>query len=131
MTKAAALYQFFSSFGIPAYEENTPIAMAEGGNAPTFPYLTYENKTGSFGDNNNVVISFTLWYRSFSQVAANAKSQEIAAAIGRVGVKAYVDGGILIIRKPEGTWAENRGDDSDDTVIRIDHSLILNYYTAN
>ena len=131
MTKAAALYNFFSGFTIPAYEENTVYAMAEQGQAPAYPYLTYEVKTGFFDMENSLTINFTLWYRSTAWTAANAKSQEISAAIGRRGVMLPVDGGRLWLRRTDGQWGENNGDASDDMVKRLDHSVILNYYTNN
>ena len=43
MTKEAALYQFWSSFGLTAYEENSVPAQA------AFPYISYEVITDSFG----------------------------------------------------------------------------------
>ena len=42
MTKAAAIYQFWNSFGLTAYEENTVPTDA------TFPYITYQLVTDSF-----------------------------------------------------------------------------------
>ena len=95
MTKVEALYSFFSSFGIPAYEENSVYAMADNGNAPSFPYLTYEVKTDYFGE-SDTNISFSLWYRSMSWVDINAKSEEISAAIGRVGKLLDFDGGRIL-----------------------------------
>ena len=43
MTKAAAIYQFWSGFGLTAYEENTVPEDA------VFPYVTYQLVTDSFG----------------------------------------------------------------------------------
>ena len=57
MTKASALYNFFSSFGINAYEE-TLVPTKE---APKLPYLTYQLITDSF--DNEVLIPVSLWYR--------------------------------------------------------------------
>lgn len=129
MTKTGALYKFFSSFGLPAYEENSVYAMAEQGNAPTFPYLTYEVKTDAYGE-SDVFITFSLWYRSTSWNAINAKSDEIAAAIGRVGKFAdYDNGSILIMRSSP--WGQSMGDDSDDMIKRIVHNLKLRYYSNN
>ena len=42
MTKAAAIYQFWNSFGLAAYEENSVPDDA------TFPYITYQLVTDSF-----------------------------------------------------------------------------------
>jgi len=127
MTKAAALYQFFSNFGIPAYEENSIYDMAEQGQAPSFPYLTYEVKTDFFG-NSDTTISFSLWYRSPSWVDINAKSLEISKFIGRVGYLMDTDEGKILIMRLQ-PWGQNMGDSSDDTVKRIVHSVNLRYYS--
>ena len=42
MTKAAAIYQFWNSFGLTAYEENTVPDDA------AFPYITYQLVTPCF-----------------------------------------------------------------------------------
>lgn len=44
MTKEAALYNFWSMFGITAYEENAVPSDAK------FPYITYQVVTDSFGN---------------------------------------------------------------------------------
>ena len=89
MTKAAALYSFFSGFGIDAYEENSVYALES---PPAFPYLTYEVRTDAFGE-FDTAISFSTWHRSTSWAASNAKAEEISAAIGRGGTIMHVDGG--------------------------------------
>lgn len=129
MTKAAALYSFFSGFGIPAYEENTVFALAENVKAPAYPYLTYEVKTDFFGE-SDVFITFSLWYRSTSWTAINAKSAEISAAIGRIGKFVDFDEGSILIMRSQ-PWAQNMGDSSDDMVKRIVHNLKLRYYSNN
>lgn len=126
MTKIEALNKFFSSFGIPAYEENSVYAMDK---PPTFPYLTYEIKTDSFGE-FDTNISFSLWYRSYLWVAADAKSTEISAAIGKVGKFVDYDGGSVLIMRSS-PWAQYMGDDSDDAIKRIVHNLKLRYYSNN
>ena len=129
MTKIEALYSFFSSFGIPAYEENSVHAMAESGDVPSFPYLTYELKTDSFGE-SDVFISFSLWYRSMSLIDIQAKSDEIAAAIGRIGKMIDFDNGSILIMRSQ-PWAQSQSDGVDDMVKRFVHSLKLRYYSNN
>ena len=129
MTKVEALYSFFAGFKIPAYEENSVYAMAEAGNAPSFPYLTYEAKTDFFGE-SDTTITFSLWYRSMSWTDINAKSEEISAAIGRVGKLLDCDGGHILVMRAQ-PWAQSMGDDSDDVVKRIVHNLNLRFYTNN
>jgi hypothetical protein len=126
MTKADALYQFFSGFGIPAYEENNVYALEE---PPSFPYLTYEKRTGSFGE-TDIPISFSLWYRSAAWAAADAKAEEISAFIGRDGYSIPIDNGyVLFIRSDN--FAQSMGDPSDDMIKRKYCNLIVRYYTSN
>lgn len=73
MTKAAAIYNFWSGFGIPAYEENS---VPSGKDAPEFPYVTYQLITDSFGA--DVAMTASLWYRDSSWVNANAKPTKLA-----------------------------------------------------
>ena len=128
MTKAAALYQFFSSFGLTAYEEDSVYAMAMQGQAPSYPYLTYEGITDYFGDQSDTPLSFSLWYRTSSWTEVNAKSQQISAAIGRVGTIITCDGGYILIKRSS-PWAKNMGDDSDDMIRRNYHNLSVRFYT--
>ena len=127
MTKAAAIYQFFSSFGLTAYEEDSVYAMAMQGQAPSYPYITYEGKTDYFGENDSP-LSFSLWYRSSSWTEINAKSAAISAAIGRVGTILTCDGGYILIQRSQ-PWVQNMGDDSDDMVKRNFHNLKVRFYT--
>ena len=58
MTKAAAIYQFWNSFGLTAYEENSvPVEAA-------FPYITYQLVTDSF--DREIPLVASIWYRSES-----------------------------------------------------------------
>lgn len=85
---AAALYSFFSSFGIPAYVENTVPEDA------TVPYITYQLREPEAGE----ISSFTarVWYigNSFGEIVD--KVDEIKQAIGR-GKSLHVDGGAVWI----------------------------------
>lgn len=127
MTKAAALYQFFSSFGIPAYEENSVYDEDE---PPAMPYLTYQLNTGAFDPNSNgAALSINLWYRSDRWIDINAKTEEISAAIGRSGKVLTCDGGYILIRRSDSNFAQTMGDNSDDKVKRKYISLMVEYFT--
>ena len=123
MTKAAALYDFFSSFGLAAYEENTVPDEA------TFPYLTYPVTTDSFSE-YSVPINFSLWYRSTSWREINAKCEEISAHIGISGVLIKCDGGRIWIKRGQ-PFANSMGDPNDEQVKRKSINLILDYLTEN
>lgn len=126
MTKAAALYQFFSGFGLEAWEENSVYALES---PPEFPYLTYEMRTDAFGD-YDTAITFSIWYRSTSWAAANAKVEEISAAIGRGGTIMHVDGGYMLIMRGS-PFAQSLGDPSDDMIKRKLFNITVRFYTNN
>ena len=126
MTKAAALYQFFSGFGLEAWEENSVYTLES---PPTFPYLTYEMNTDAFND-YDTALTFSLWYRSTSWAAANAKVEEISASIGRIGKVLPVDGGHLLIMRGS-PFAQSLGDPSDDMIKRKMLNITVRFYTNN
>ena len=130
MTKAAAIYQFWNSFGIKAYEENTVIDADEEGNPvePTFPYITYQLVTDSF--DREVAATASLWYRGESWVDTNAKTEEISAHIGLGGKIIKCDGGRIWIKRGQ-PFAQNMGDESDDLIKRKYLNLTFEFFTAN
>ena len=127
MTKEAALYSFWSSFGLPAYEENSIYSMK---GAPTYPFITYEVQTDSF--DASVSLTASLWYRpeNESWEAPNAKKREIAEAIGMGGVMVEIDGGAMWIKRSS-PFAQNLGDSSDDFIKRVVLNITVEYFTEN
>ena len=130
MTKAAAIYKFWNSFGIKAYEENTVIDADEDGNPvePSFPYITYQLVTDSF--DREVAATASLWYRGESWTAINAKTEEIAQHIGLGGKIIKCDGGRIWIKRGQ-PFAQNMGDESDDLIKRKYLNLTFEFFTAN
>ena len=122
MTKAAAIYQFWSGFGLTAYEENTVPEDA------VFPYVTYQLVTDSF--DREVAATASLWYRSESWTAINAKTEEIAQHIGLGGKIIKCDGGRIWIKRGQ-PFAQNMGDESDDLIKRKYLNLTFEFLTAN
>ena len=122
MTKAAAIYQFWSGFGLTAYEENTVPEDA------AFPYVTYQLVTDSF--DREVAATASLWYRGESWTAINAKTEEISAHIGLGGKIIKCDGGRIWIKRGQ-PFAQNMGDESDDLIKRKYLNLTVEYLTAN
>ena len=122
MTKSAAIYQFWSSFGLTAYEENTVPTDA------AFPYITYQLVTDSF--DREVAATASLWYRSESWTAINAKTEEIAQYIGLGGKIIKCDGGRIWIKRGQ-PFAQNMGDESDDLIKRKYLNLTFEFMTAN
>ena len=125
MTKEAALYNFWSMFGLPAYEENS---VPTGEDGAEFPYITYQVVTDSFG--NDVALTGSVWYRSTSWKEANAKAQEISNVLSRGGVTIACDGGIIWLRRGV-PFAQSMGDDSDDLIKRKYINLVAEFMTAN
>lgn len=122
MTKAAAIYQFWSGFGLTAYEENTVPTDAD------FPYVTYQLVTDSF--DREVAATASLWYRGESWTSINAKTEEISAHIGLCGKIIKCDGGRIWIKRGQ-PFAQNMGDESDDLIKRKYLNLTFEFMTAN
>lgn len=124
-TKAATVYDFWNSFGMTGYEENT---VPTGEDAPKFPYITYQLVTDSFG--NEVAMTASLWYRGTSWVEANAKTDEISRAIGLGGKVLDCDGGKIWLKR--GTpFAQNMSDESDNLIKRKYLNITAEYLTAD
>lgn len=118
MDKLQALHAFWSSFEIPAFDENSVPDEKERIDlyGTAFPYITYEVSSDDFG--NKISLSASLWYRSSSWSDITRKEQEISAYITRGGRLVPYDGGAMWISK--GTpWAQRLGEDSDDQIRRI------------
>ena len=122
MTKAAAIYQFWSSFGLTAYEENTVPTDA------TFPYITYQLVTDSF--DREIPLTASLWYRSESWTGINAKTDEISQKISRGGKIIPCDGGAIWLKRGQ-PFAQNIGDESDDLIKRKYLNITAEFMTAD
>ena len=122
MTKAAAMYQFWNSFSLTAYEENSVPDDA------VFPYITYQLVTDSF--DREISISASLWYRSESWTAINAKTEEISQKISRGGKIISCDGGAIWLKRGQ-PFAQNMGDESDDLIKRKYLNITAEFMTAD
>lgn len=122
MTKASALYQFWNSFGLTAYEENTVPDDA------AFPYITYQLVTDSF--DREIPLSASLWYRSESWTSINAKTEEISQKISRGGKIISCDGGAIWLKRGQ-PFAQSMGDESDDLIKRKYINITAEFMTAD
>ena len=122
MTKAAAIYQFWSSFGLTAYEENTVPTDA------AFPYITYQLVTDSF--DREIQLSASIWYRSESWTAINAKTEEISHKISRGGKIIACVGGAILLKRGQ-PFAQNMRDESDDLIKRKYLNITAEFMTAD
>lgn len=122
MTKAAAIYQFLSSFGLTAYEENTVPTDA------SFPYITYQLVTDSF--DREIPLTASLWYRSESWTDINAKTEEISQKISRGGKIISCDGGAIWLKRGQ-PFAQSMGDESDYLIKRKYLNITAEFMTAD
>ena len=121
--KTQALYNFFSGFELPVYEENT---VPTGANVPELPYITYATATSGF--DNDVQISASLWYKGYSWADADRKAAEINTALAHGGKMIPYTGGALWIRR--GTPFAQHMADENDTIRRIYINLTAEYLSA-
>ena len=122
MTKSAAIYQFWNSFGLTAYEENTVPTDA------TFPYITYQLVTDSF--DREIPLTASLWYRSESWTTINAKTEEISQKISRGGKIIPCDDGAIWLKRGQ-PFAQIMGDESDDLIKRKYLNITAEFLTAD
>ena len=123
MNKFEALQSFWSSFGLPAFDENTVPA---GENKPSFPYITYDAAASAFG--SPVAMSASLWYYGPSWEPVTVKLTEVEAAVSRGGKMVPVDGGALWIK--QGSPFTQRMSDPNDMVRRIFINIEAEFITA-
>ena len=109
LDKAQAIHNFWSSFGLRAYDENTlPTNMQ-------FPYITYNVATDSI--DYNVEMTGNLWYKDNSWSEISQKAEEIAMAVECTDKRiAKIDNGYVWFKK--GTPFTQRMNDPNDTQIR-------------
>lgn len=108
--KAQAIDQFWNSFGLPAYDENTVPQNA------IMPRITYNVMTGSLGD--VISMSASLWYKSSSWKDISLKAEEIEKRLGLHGGELIdlEDGKLWIVK---GVPFLQRMSDPDDSIRRI------------
>ena len=122
MTKAAAIYQFWNSFGLTAYEENSVPDDA------AFPYITYQLVTDGFG--REITLTASLWYRGESWTDLNAKTEEISQKISSGGKMVSCDGGAIWLKRGQ-PFAQNMGDESDNLIKRKYLNITAEFMTAD
>lgn len=123
MTKEAALYKFFNSFGIPAYPVTSVPEDA------VFPWLTYEPVTSAF-EEGEAAITVNLWYYTTDEAPANAKARELSEAIGMGGKILRCDGGAIWLKRGS-PWCQNLRDEADPAIKRRYIQVAAEYFTQN
>ena len=125
MDKEQALHQFWSSFGLTAYDENTVPDNALTTNGGK--YLTYNVATASLDEPTPLYAH--LWYKSSSWAEITVKANQMAEAIGRGGAIVHFDGGYIWICR--GAPFSQRMPDEDDTIRRIYINVMAEYLSAD
>lgn len=121
MNKSQALDQFWNSFDLLAFDENSVPS------GTVFPYITYQVATDSI--NNSIQLSASLWYRESTWKNIADKAEEIAEFIGYSYKNIKFDDGYLIIYK--GTpFAQRMNDPEDDLIKRMVLTITLEYLSA-
>lgn len=110
MTPESAIYQFMSSFGIPAYASTSVPDKAE------FPYITYDLAIGEWCSGETPIVT-NLWYRTESEATPNAKVREIYRRIGMGGVTIPCDDGILWLKRGS-PWAQAVAAQGEDEKVK-------------
>lgn len=119
MTKSEALQRFWSSFTLPAYEENSVPDDA------TYPYITYEAQSDSFG--SELYLTGNIWYRTTSWILPNGLAETISQRLTG-GYQQACDGGGMLIFKGQ-PFAQRMGDDRDDQIKRILLNITVEFLT--
>lgn len=108
MNAIQALYNFWSGFGLDAYDEKSVPDEAQ------MPYITYETIIDDF--DSPIASTANIFYRSSSWESASLKSMEIENAIGKGGKIIRFDGGAFWIVK--GHPFSQRLKDANDDMVR-------------
>ena len=121
MDKGQAIQNFWSGFGLTAYDQNSV-----PDNTP-MPYITYTVETGSIG--NVLTLTGSLWYHSNSWKEIQRKADEIGRYIGEHGHKLLkIDNGYILLA--QGSPFAQRLADDDNTIRRIYINISAEYLTA-
>ena len=121
-TKAAAVHQFMSGFGIPAYAASSVPSDSE------MPYLTYRLSVDGF-TGTEVSVEADLWYYGESESVPNAKAEEVSRALGLGGRMLPCDNGAIWIKRGSPFCQSVPEDDS--MVKRRYINLDLEFITAS
>lgn len=120
MNEWTALDTFWSSFNLPAYDENTVPDDA------VMPYITYEAAIGGLGD--ILQLSASLWYETTSWAGISQKAKEISEYIGTGCGESYENGRLWITKAL--SFATRMNEPEDNNVRRIVMYINAEYQTA-
>lgn len=119
MDKQQTYYRFWSSFGIPAYDENSVPEGAE------YPYITYQVITSDY--DQGIFPTASIWYRSDSWQGIDQKLNEISRYIEEMLPIPMENGGYMHINK--GSPFAQRMTEDDTTIKRYVLNLTVEFFT--
>ena len=122
MDKWQAQHDFWSSFGVPAYEEHS----VPDNEINTFPRITYEAATSVF--ESLVSITASIWTRSTSWATADSLADTIERYIKDMGCP-EIEGGRYRVYIGDTTFAQKMDDPSDDQIKRIILNVTFEFMT--
>ena len=105
MNNMQAINAFWSSFGVPAYEENSVDAEAP------MPRITYDVKQDTFYG-ISCSMSASIWDRSYSWARIYGIMQSIKALLGEGLIISTDEGGLYI--RPGSPYMQSIAGDNDD-----------------
>ena len=119
MDKAQVIHNFWSRFGLTAYDENSVPDNA------VMPYITYAVVTDSL--EYVALLTGSLWYRETTWENASKKADEISQSLKDGYVSKFDDGYVYLYR---GTpFAQRMGDEADDMIKRVYFNVNAEYLT--
>ena len=122
MNRIQTIHNFWSSFGLKAYDENTVPDDALTANSGK--YITYD--VTDSGWDEEVPMMANLWYRSPSWSEITEKAMEIGNYIGRGGRILDCDEGAVWIKKAP-TFAQRFPQEGYEDIRRITLSIEVEY----
>lgn len=132
MNKQQAYNDFWSRFGVLAFEENavpddeTIAQMIKNGYANAkYPYITYQVITDDLDD--QIIPTASLWDKNSSWQRIDELSNTISDYISRMGTIKLNNGRMFIFK---GTpYAQHQGDANDNTIKRVILNIGVEFLT--
>lgn len=120
-----ALYRFWSSFGLPAWGQDTVPETA------VLPYITFDTVSGDAM--GSTILSGTVWLYDAAEIDADAHRavilDQIAEAVPHTGLRLDTeDGGFIMLYRNSGNFQRNVQDPEDRKVVGGRTTLEVHFY---
>ena len=121
LDKWSAQKVYWSSFGLPAYQENT----VPDEKRDKYPYLTFQMVNGQLG--GTLTASANLYYKSTSWSAIIQEVNQMEKVVDR---QIFVEGGIMKVRKPLANFAQPASEQADKSIRRMLLTVEIEFLTV-